>query len=171
MPRPAREAPARATAGGNYAARLVTPFAVVGIRTAGERLSEIVYLPRATPPLAPRNALAEKACRQIARYVDDPQFRFSLPLALEGTPFRRRVWDAIAAIPCGRTATYGDLARALASAPRAVGAACGDNPLPLVVPCHRVVAAGGLGGFMHASGGDPLRIKRWLLAHEDAHGG
>lgn len=163
--------PARELAGNGFHARHVTPFAVLGIRTAAQGLSEIVCLPRATPPLAPQNALAARACRQIERYVDDPQFRFTLPCAPAGTPFRLRVWAAIAAIACGRTATYGELARALASAPRAVGAACGDNPLPLVVPCHRVVAAAGLGGFMHARGGDPLRIKRWLLAHEGAHGG
>jgi methylated-DNA-[protein]-cysteine S-methyltransferase len=85
---------------------------------------------------------------------------------LEGTPFRRAVWREIASIPCGRTRTYGEIADRLHSSPRAVGGACGDNPLPLVVPCHRVVARDGLGGFMHRDGGFALAVKRWLLAHE-----
>ena len=171
MRRPAPEARRHAALpalGHEYQARLATPFAVLGIRTIGARLSEIVYLPKGAATLAPQNQLAEKTCRQIERYLDDPQFRFDLPFDWIGTPFRQRVWQAIHAIPCGRTMTYGEVARKLKSAPRAVGGACGDNRLPLVIPCHRVVASGGIGGFMHASSGDPLAIKRWLLMHEQA---
>jgi methylated-DNA-[protein]-cysteine S-methyltransferase len=100
--------------------------------------------------------------------VRDPQFRFDLPLASHGTLFQRRVWGKIAAIRAGRTRSYGELARELRSAPRAVGQACGANPLPLVVPCHRVLAAAGIGGFAHCEGGFHLSVKRWLLAHEGA---
>lgn len=176
MLRPAPEARRDAGAlpyGQAYHARLATPFAVLGIRTSGNRLSEIVYLPRGAATLAPQNGLAAKACRQIERYLDDPQFRFDLPFEFIGTPFRQRVWQAIHAIPCGRTLTYGELARRLKSAPRAVGGACGDNRIPLLIPCHRVVASGSIGGFMHASDGDPIAIKQWLLKHEraGAHGG
>jgi len=78
------------------------------------------------------------------------------------------VWAKIAAIGAGRTRSYGELARELRSAPRAVGQACGANPIPIVVPCHRVLAAGGIGGFAHHEGGFHLAIKRWLLAHEGA---
>ena len=74
----------------------------------------------------------------------------------------------ISAIEAGRTRSYGELARELRSAARAVGQACGANPLPLVVPCHRVLAAGGIGGFAHSEGGFLLEVKRWLLAHEGA---
>ena len=149
-----------------FDARLSVPFAVIGIRTSGGRVAEIVYLPRSTPALAPRNEPAAAACRQIERYLADPHFAFDLPLALEGTPFRRAVWREIARIPCGRTRTYGAIADRLNSSPRAVGGACGDNPVPLVVPCHRVVARDGLGGFMHRDGGFALSVKRWLLARE-----
>ena len=86
------------------------------------------------------------------------------PLALEGTPFSRRVWKALLNIPCGQVRSYGQLAQGLGrpGAARAVGRACGANPIPLFVPCHRVVAAdGGLGGF--SSG---LPWKRWLLRRE-----
>ncbi len=149
-----------------FQAKLDTPFALVGIRTEGDALAEIVYLPRSAGTLAPANALAERACVQIEKYAADPGYRFALPLKQVGTPFQRRVWDQIAAIPRGETRTYGDLARSLRSAPRAVGQACGTNYFPLVIPCHRVVAAGGLGGFAHASGGYLIEVKRRLLRHE-----
>lgn len=149
-----------------FQAKLDTPFGLVGVRTEGAMLSEIVYLPRSAGALAPANALAERACAQIEKYVADPGYRFKLPLKEIGTAFQRRVWEQIAAIPLGETRTYGDLARALRSAPRAVGQACGTNYFPLVIPCHRVVAASGLGGFAHASGGYLLEVKRRLLAHE-----
>jgi methylated-DNA-[protein]-cysteine S-methyltransferase len=89
-----------------------------------------------------------------------------VPFELDGTPFQRRVWSAIATIVPGRTLTYNDLARTLGTAPRPVGGACGANRLPLVIPCHRVVGANGLGGFMNVRSGNPLDVKRWLLRHE-----
>ena len=156
------------TAGAAYQAKLTTPFALLGIRTEGDVLAEITFLPKSGGALAPRDRLAARACTQIERYLDDPQYRFDLPLASQGTAFQRRVWAKIAAIGVGCTRSYGELARELRSAPRAVGQACGANPVPLVVPCHRVLAAGGIGGFAHHEGGFHLAIKRWLLAHEGA---
>jgi methylated-DNA-[protein]-cysteine S-methyltransferase len=101
-------------------------------------------------------------------YLADPTFTFGLPLRPAGTFFQRRVWGEIAAIPLGETETYGALAKNLKNAPRAVGQACGANPYPLVVPCHRVIAAGGgLGGFNRHGGGFLLEVKRWLLTHEN----
>jgi methylated-DNA-[protein]-cysteine S-methyltransferase len=147
---------------------LKTPFALLGVRADEQALSEIVFLSRDGDALSPQNRLAERACAQIERYVEDPQYRFDLPLAHGGTDFQRRVWRKISAIEAGRTRSYGELARELGSAARAVGQACGANPLPLVVPCHRVLAAGGIGGFAHHEGGFHLAVKRWLLAHEGA---
>jgi methylated-DNA-[protein]-cysteine S-methyltransferase len=152
----------------DFQARLRTPFALLGIRVEDEELAEIVFLARDGEALSPRHRLAERVCAQVERYVDDPDFRFDLPLARSGTPFQRRVWSRIAAIGPGRTRSYGELARELGSAPRAVGQACGANPLPLVVPCHRVLAASGIGGFAHRRAGFQLEAKRWLLAHEGA---
>lgn len=115
----------------------------------------------------PGNALATEVTRQLRAYLADPCFVFSLPLRPSGTPFQQRVWGEIAAIPCRQTKSYGELAQALGNAPRAVGQACGANPFPLVVPCHRVIASGGgLGGFGRQRGGFLLGVKRWLLAHE-----
>ena len=150
-----------------YSAKMKAPFAVLGIRTGGGNVTGVEYLPRSVRPRASTDAVAERACRQIERYLVDPEFRFSLPLAPAGTLFRRRVWDTLAEIPVGESRTYGELARALHTAPRAIGGACGANPIALVIPCHRVVGThGSLGGFMGVTEGDPIAIKRWLLTHE-----
>jgi len=150
-----------------YSAKLKTPFGVLGIHTADGMVTGIEYLPKGERTTAPADPLAKRTVKELERYLADPYHRISLPLAPRGTPFQRRVWDAIAEIPVGESRTYGEIARIVRSAPRAVGGACGANPIALVVPCHRVVGSmGSLGGFMNADGGDPLAIKCWLLTHE-----
>lgn len=154
---------ARAT----YTAKMKTPFAVLGIRTADSLVTGIEFLPKAERAQAPADALAERAVRQLERWLDDPRFRFTVPLAPAGTEFRQRVRQALAKIPIGESRTYGELARELHTAPRAVGGACGANSIAVIIPCHRVVGSqGSLGGFMGVTDGDPLVIKRWLLRHE-----
>jgi len=92
-----------------------------------------------------------------------------VPLKLNGTKHQIDVWEAMRKIPAGKTMTYGELAEVIGSSPRAVGTACGQNPIPVIVPCHRIVAAhGGLGGFMGGKLENPLVIKQWLLKHEGA---
>lgn len=153
----------------DYDAIIAAPGFALGILCDGtDWVAAIEYLePRAER--APRTPLAAEAARQLRAYLSDPAFAFGLPLKPCGTSFQRRVWEQIEAIPCGITRTYGELAAALKNAPRAVGQACGANPFPIVVPCHRVVATGGgLGGFNRQRGGFLLEVKRWLLAHEDA---
>ena len=146
------------------------PKMKVAVATREERVSGIRYLPLAAESQDPGNALAERAVRQLERYREDPDAKFDLPLHIEGTEFQRRLWAALREIPRGRTLTYGEMARKLGGADfesaRAVGQACGDNRLPIVIPCHRVVAADGLGGFGHATSGFLLEAKRWLLMHE-----
>ena len=138
----------------------------VAVATRGYRITEIRYLPPSVAVICPKNRLAEQAARELEGYRDDPDTRFDLPLLVEGTPFQLRLWDALRAIPRGKTLTYGELARRLGAEARAVGQACGDNRLPIVIPCHRVVAANGIGGFAHSTSGYLLEAKRWLLAHE-----
>jgi methylated-DNA-[protein]-cysteine S-methyltransferase len=89
-----------------------------------------------------------------------------LLLSVEGTLHQMAVWRAMQRIPRGETRTYGELARAIKSAPRAVGQACGKNPVPIIIPCHRIVGSTGMGGFMGQQSGEPIKIKQWLLAHE-----
>ena len=145
---------------------IAAPTFCVGVCCSEVALLEIRYLePQAESP--PENALAAEAVRQIRAYLADPAQAFDLPLAVSGSAFQRRVWQQIAAIPLYQTRTYGEIAWLLESAPRAVGQACGANPFPLVIPCHRVIAADGrLGGFARQRGGFLLDVKRWLLSHE-----
>jgi methylated-DNA-[protein]-cysteine S-methyltransferase len=151
-----------------FAAVIAFPAMKVGVAVRGDALGAITYLAPATSEMPPRSRLAERAARQLERYREDPDVGFDLPFELRGTPFQLAVWRALAAIPRGETRSYGALAKTLGSAARAVGQACGENRFPLVIPCHRVVAANGLGGFSHARGGYLLDAKRWLLRHERA---
>jgi len=144
------------------------PKMKVAVSTRDGRVAGIRYLPPDADLIAPANALAERAARQLERYREDADARFDLPLLIAGTEFQRRLWDALCAIPRGRTLTYGELARKLGGEARAVGQACGDNRLPIVIPCHRVVAAGGIGGFAHSTDGYLIEAKRWLLMHESS---
>lgn len=151
-----------------FSAILPTPFGALGIVSDQEHLHEIVFLPNGAAALPPSGIPAEKAVQQLARYLTDPDYRFDLPLAERGSHFRRRTWAAIAQIPRGQTRTYSQLAESLGSIARAVGQACGDNPFPIVTPCHRVVSASGIGGFAHHAEGFLIDTKRWLLRHEAA---
>jgi len=150
-----------------YAAKVRTPFAVLGLSTNGTALTGLTYLPLAERAAAPTDRVAETAARELERYLSDPGYRFRVALAPAGTAFQQRVWAALSAIQRGQSRTYGDVARDMRTAPRAVGQACGANRIALIIPCHRVVGAqGALGGFIHAEEGNPIAIKRWLLAHE-----
>lgn len=153
---------------GKYQAIAAAPGFSLGVRCNEEEVIEIEFL-ESCPEVPPANFLAAEVVRQLKAYLADPGFSFGLPLRPSGTTFQRRVWERISAIPLGATRTYGDIAGDIKNAPRAVGQACGANPFPLVVPCHRVVGAnGGLGGFDRHGGGFLLDVKRWLLAHERA---
>jgi methylated-DNA-[protein]-cysteine S-methyltransferase len=149
-----------------------TPFATLGITATDKHVTGIRFLAPTTRAFAPRRGtVAFLACVQIQAYLDDPRYEFELPLKLGGTRHRLAVWEAMQRIPAGKTRTYGEVAQELKSSARAVGGACGANPIPVVVPCHRIIAAGGaIGGFMGAKddGGFELGIKRWLLGHEGA---
>jgi methylated-DNA-[protein]-cysteine S-methyltransferase len=147
------------------------PFGAMGIRTESSAILELVYLPKHYQEKSPTDRLTENAARQIERYFSEPDFKFSLPLAKAGTAFQQKVWNVISGIPRGDVLTYGEVAKIIQSAPRAVGQACGANWYPLVIPCHRVTASGGLGGFAHHDDetGFHLGVKRWLLTHEGVH--
>jgi methylated-DNA-[protein]-cysteine S-methyltransferase len=150
-----------------YAAKLATPFAMLGLQTNGAALTGLTFLPLSERAADPGDRVAERAARELELYLRDPGYRFTVALEPSGTPFQQRVWTVLSTIPRGESRTYGDVARQVGSAPRAVGQACGANPIALIIPCHRVMGAqGALGGFMHASAGDSVAIKRWLLAHE-----
>ncbi len=105
-----------------------------------------------------------KARDQLEEYFDGKRTGFDLPLAPHGTAFQQKVWAALSRIPFGQTKSYGELARELGTAARALGGACGRNPIPVIIPCHRVLGANGaMGGY---SGIDGIETKEFLLRHE-----
>ena len=155
----------------DFQACFKAPFATLGITTSDTHLTGVRFMPPDTPALFPRrDSIAHLACVQLYSYLENPRFEFDVPIKLAGTHHRIEVWEAMCRIPAGKLRTYGEIARELRSSARAVGGACGANPVPVLVPCHRVVAANGaLGGFMGSrEGGFELGIKRWLLEHEGA---
>ena len=151
----------------DYDAIVATPVGHVGVLTGVEGVTALdlgLDRRRSRPP---RTALAAQVAAELAAYFNDASHRFEFPLSLHGTSFQRRVWAALQSIPVGETLSYGALARRLGTAARAVGGACRANPCPIVVPCHRVVAADdGLGGYSGHRGGAWLDIKGRLLSHE-----
>lgn len=153
-----------------YAAVTATPWSALklGIGVNDEAIASIDFLPGDAEEMAATSGLAEEAVRQLQNYFRNPRRGFNLPLAPRGTLFQQRVWNALQRIPSGATSSYGALARRLDSSARAVGGACRANPIPLIIPCHRVVAAQGIGGFMGVVAGHGLRIKQYLLAHESS---
>jgi len=152
--------------GMEYQAKLTAPFGVIGLRCTEDALTGIDFLSSRVNSRSPRSAFAQKVCDQLTAYLADPDFRFNLPFEPGGTAHQNKVWKIMLSIPRGETRSYGALASQLKSAAQAVGQACGANPVPIVIPCHRVVGKAGLGGFMGHASGDALDIKRWLLAHE-----
>lgn len=152
----------------NYQAKLKAPFGMLGIRCEGDSITGIEFLSARVKPQPPSTDFAKKVCKQLAAYFANSDFQFDLPIKIASTEHRSKVWQAMRTIPRGEVQTYGVLAARLHSSPRAIGQACGANPIPIVIPCHRVVGKAGLGGFMHRDDDGALNIKRWLLAHEAA---
>ncbi len=156
-----------AKASGQFAgqahATLDTPLGPLGLTWADGALHGVDLEPDGS---GAGQGVPAAVAEALAGYFADPSRPCDLPLHLAGTEFQQRVWAALRAIPPGRTRTYGDLAAELGTSARAVGGACRANPCPILVPCHRVVAATGLGGFAGDRSGRKLAIKRWLLGHE-----
>jgi methylated-DNA-[protein]-cysteine S-methyltransferase len=149
-----------------YQACFPAPFAVLGILCAEDSVTGIDFLASDARPYPPHGSMAEAACGALKQYLKNPHCIFDLSLAPQGTSFQLRVWAALRLIPAGQTMTYAQLANLVGSGARAVANACGANPIPILIPCHRVVSVNGLGGFMRGREGASLDIKRWLLDHE-----
>jgi len=142
---------------------LHTPLGPV---TLSEEDGQIVSLDSGTGRDQTETPLLKRARAQLHAYFDGKSLTFDLPLAPQGTEYQRKIWAALLKIPPGQTRTYVDIARSAGGSPRSVGGANGRNPIPIIIPCHRVVAVGGLGGY---SGFDGLESKQFLLDHERRH--
>ncbi|MEO1248970.1 MAG: methylated-DNA--[protein]-cysteine S-methyltransferase [Pseudomonadota bacterium] len=140
-----------------------SPVGTLVLTATDEAITSVTWVREGETVEENPNDLLREAARQIAAYFEKGE-PFALPLEPAGSAFQRKGWKAMAEIPYGETESYGTLATRIGSGPRAVGMLCATNPIPIIVPCHRVVAAGGkLGGF---SGGEGLPTKKWLLGHE-----
>ncbi|MEO5702546.1 MAG: methylated-DNA--[protein]-cysteine S-methyltransferase [Gammaproteobacteria bacterium] len=138
----------------------------LGIRIHGQSLSAIDFLPPSAAEKAPETELAHQVVTELLDYFANPARSFSFPVNPQGTAFQQRVWQALRQIPAGDVCSYGQLAGRLNTGARALGNACRYNPIPIVIPCHRIVAANGMGGYSGQTSGPQLTIKSWLLAHE-----
>jgi methylated-DNA-[protein]-cysteine S-methyltransferase len=145
-----------------------SPVGKLGIRVHGNQLTRLDYQPDSRRLKPAATGFGRRVCSELAAYFEDPAYRFTLPVAVHGTDFQQRVWQQLIRIAPGTVRTYGELAARLDSGARAVGNACRHNPVSIIVPCHRVVGAGGLGGYSGKTAGSGLERKRWLLQHEGA---
>lgn len=150
----------------DYQAVVAAPFGALGVRVSSGVLTGIDFVQDVSELRASNDVATQTICAQLTDYLKNPHHPLDIPMHLTGTPFQQRVWRALQAIPVGETLTYAELAQRVSSGPRAVANACGANPIPVVIPCHRVVAKSGLGGFMGGREAASLSIKQWLLAHE-----
>ena len=150
-----------------YSLVIDSPLGRLGVLVADQQLHRLDYLAASTRRRAAASAFEYRVVQALEDYFDNPQSTFSLPVVLAGTAFQQRVWQALRKIPSGDTLTYGELAARLGSGARAVGNACRRNPVSIIVPCHRVVAAGGVGGYSGSTAGPEISRKRWLLQHEN----
>ena len=138
----------------------------LGALTLFEEDGKIISLDWGAVDGGEETPLLAEAARQLEAYFDGELTRFDLPLDPQGTAFQKKLWMALKTIPYGSTLTYGELASRIDSAPRAIGGACGRNPIPIIIPCHRVLAAGGrMGGY---SGHEGTDTKEFLLRLEGA---
>ncbi|MBI1422926.1 MAG: methylated-DNA--[protein]-cysteine S-methyltransferase [Gammaproteobacteria bacterium] len=145
-----------------------SPVGRLAFQTEAGKLTHADYAVRDKITTQLTDPLHKTIKRQVQDYFRSAATTFDLPLALKGTPFQIKVWRALQAIPVSKTLSYGELAARLHSSARAVGNACRANPVPLIVPCHRVVAKNGIGGFSGKTAGAEIERKRWLLRHEGA---
>lgn len=145
-----------------HAARLsqLSLHSPLGDLTVSEEAGRIVSVDWGWGCEQAETALLREARAQLFSYFDGARTAFDLPLAPSGTAYQLRVWEALTRIPYGATRTYAEVAADVGGAPRSVGQANSNNPIPILIPCHRVVASGGVGGY---SGGSGLDTKRWLL--------
>jgi len=151
----------------NYAVTFATDIATIGLRFDGLKLIKIDYLNKKTN-VASTSQIADSVKNNIEKYLD-PKSKvknIKVDMQLNVTPFQKKVLQQLQKIPYGETRTYGEIAKILRTSPRAVGNACRNNPLPIIIPCHRVVSATGIGGYDGAKSGKLLEIKRKLLAKE-----
>jgi len=146
---------------------LSTPIGMVEVSLTQSNLVHIQFSPFKTEkPINPNSAFGKTAAAALQGYFSNPKFTLDIPVVLKGTPLQIKVWQFLKTIPAGETMTYSEIANVFHTHPRVIGNICRANPIPLVIPCHRVVAKHSRGGFCGKTAGDYVRAKQWLLNHE-----
>jgi len=143
-----------------------SPVGNLYVETEDEKLVKLEYHCKKKITAGKLDSFSAQVKKQITNYFKSSKQNFNLPVVLNGTAFQKKVWSAMQKIPSGQTRIYGDVSEQLQSSPRAVGNACRANPVPLVVPCHRIVGKAGIGGFGGKTAGRNIDCKNWLLRHE-----
>ncbi len=138
----------------------------LAIEWSNRFVTGIDFLPDSVATIETKDPVLLEVIQRLLAYFDHGKSELNIPIKLAGTKFQQRVWQAIQTIPSGAVATYAELAMYLENHPRAIGGACRRNPVPIIVPCHRVVASNGIGGFAGAVNGKQINLKQWLLNHE-----
>jgi methylated-DNA-[protein]-cysteine S-methyltransferase len=144
---------------------ITSPLGTIALAFQHDKLSKLEFLAGGSKK-PPRDSLTKHIAAELAQYFKNPKHSFNISMHLDGTPFQKTVWRALQQIPPGKTMTYGELAKKLKTSPRAIGQACRTNPIPIIVPCHRIIAANHLGGYAGKLKGKMMDIKQWLLQHE-----
>lgn len=145
-----------------HKAVIQTPIGKLEISTLGSLLTRLDFLSDDKALIAPYDKTQVDIINQLNQYFIYPSFKFSIPYQLQGTLFQNKVWQALSNLTIQKTVSYGVLAKKLKTGARAIGNACRMNPLPILIPCHRVLAKGNIGGYK----GKEIAIKKWLLNHE-----
>ncbi|MBE9568831.1 MAG: MGMT family protein [Proteobacteria bacterium] len=154
-----------------YATVFSTALATIGLQFEDADLIRIAYLDEPVQPRAATGRSARDAKNKIEKFIDPHAAvkEIDVSISLNVSAFQKSVLNELQKIPYGETRTYGEIAKILKTSPRAVGNACRNNPLPLIIPCHRVLAADGIGGYDGARSGRLLDIKRRLLSNEGVY--
>ena len=154
----------------HYTAIIDSPLGHLGIKLEDNTLTAVDFLSKRTPLVNPTNSAAKQAVKELTSYFNGRSKSFSIPINYKtGTPFQHAVWQALSNIPYGKTITYGTLAKQLKTHARAIGGACRNNRIPIIIPCHRVIGATHVGGYAGDTKGPLFSGKQWLLQHESGN--
>ncbi|MCL4156302.1 UNVERIFIED_CONTAM: hypothetical protein GTU68_062648 [Idotea baltica] len=145
---------------------LPSPIGNLGLSISGKGIQRLFYIEKKQSLHIPTEGFAAEVHQQIREYFELQRTEFDLPIDIQGTVYQNKVWNEVAKISYGESLTYSDIAIAINSGARAVGNACRHNPVPIIIPCHRVVKKGGIGGYCGSLVGKEIQQKDWLLRHE-----
>lgn len=154
----------------NYEAIINTPIGHLGIQSNKQNsfITDISFLTKSISIKTSSIPLINQTINELENYFSNPHFTFTIPLQADGTELQKKIWQLMRKIPVGQTLSYSEIAEKLNTSPRVVGNACRANPIPILIPCHRIVAKNHIGGFAGAIKGELINMKTWLLNHEKA---